>query len=776
MMRAIICLLLALSLTAAGAEEVTVTGRVVGPDGMAVEGAHVAVRRLAPVGEEQWVEVTSAPDGRFRLQFETEHPRMRYQVVAVADGLAFGAANVDAGGDVEVRLAAEGEPITGAVRTAGGEAIAGAEVTAPLWGTGEDMEARVYVGGWGRAPLSVTGDDGRFALRGLPAGARAALRAEADGFASYYDPSAQQWPEAGTDVSIALQPEAVLRGRVLLGGEPVAGAQVGAQAQDAVAGGWGEAATDAQGRYEIGRLPAGTYNVLLVPPQGYTAVGHEGITVAAGESAEGLDFELITGSLVRGTVAWADTGEAVVGAQIGAYGPAHPPSTAWVQSATTDEEGHYELRLPPGTNSIYWMGAPFEARGSEPQRREIELAPDTTETLDFILYRKPTIVLTVRDPDGRPAVGVPVFWDGAGRYQHEPSAGGPEPLITDAEGRVELVFGRAREERVQPLAPALAQDAERGLAGMVVINGEQDREATINLTQGAWVGISAHTVEGKPMAGLQVRLRTEQFGWEMDLPIAPHTGDDGTVRIGPLPTDMPLTVQPDWVVRTQTLEPSPEELRHAITLWPGQTVALSPWVIAPQGLRLRGTVVDADGNPVAGAVVVCDRTVDGGQSQATDTTGPDGRFELTRLATNGDHVVIAWSADATTAFAQPCDPRIAYEPVFALMPPGELLVSVVDEGEPAPHARVNVSAREVGRPVLPEGLAVRAEWVGLDERGQMRVRGLVPGLTYEVLALVGPDDDPTLAGYHEPALLADQGYAQVTIELMTRQEIEAQFR
>jgi len=53
------------------------------------------------------------------------------------------------------------------------------------------------------------------------------------------------------------------------------------------------------------------------------------------------------------------------------------------------------------------------------------------------------------------------------------------------------------------------------------------------------------------------------------------------------------------------------------------------------------------------------------------------------------------------------------------------------------------------------------------------VTGLVPGLEYAVLALVGPMEDPTLAGYREPAYLPGDGPVEVTIELMTRAELEA---
>jgi len=760
-------LLLAL-VCAAAAEQASLTGRVVGPEGEGIAGARVAL--TYGVAEERgWVEAGTGKDGRFRLHFEPRRPREGWYLVAVAEGYAPGRALVTPGEPAEIVLPKDHGALTGAVVDPQGDPIAGARARV-RWMSGEEGHGRVSMsfGDWPGAPADVTGEDGRFSLAPLPLAHRVSLHVQAEGYAYYHVASTQEGPVVGEDLTITLQPEAVITGRVTREGVGVGNVEVGVQSQRESFG--GRAPTDEEGHYEIKGLPAATYNVIVVPPEKYTGVGHEGVQVKAGERAEGIDFELIKGSLVRGTVTWAETGEPVAEASIGAYGPAHPRSTAWVQSADTDGNGRYQLRLPPGENYVYWMGAPTrDAWYAEERDKTIQLEQGAAQNLDFQLHRKPTIGLTVFNPDGTPAPGVPVLWDGENRYQ---SSRRPERLLTDAQGQVALLFGRRREKPTRPLVPALAQDTERDLAGLAIINGETTREATITLASGAWIEATASEQDGTPIADMRVRVRTDEDDWSMDLPIAPYTDAQGNVRIGPLPPGVPLEVGPDWDYRSRMPHPPPEDIREPITLEPGETRQLEPWIIAPEGLSLRGRVVDAEGNPLEGAAVVCARTIDYEQD-ARAITDADGRFELTRLAAS-DQMVIAYDPEGGRAFAQPCDPRVAFEPLFELMPTGQLLVTVVDEGRPVPKARVQVSASGTGRPELPADLKVRTEWTEVDEQGRVRVTGLVPGIEYRVLAMVGPEDDPELVGWTEPSFLANDGPQEVSIELMTRQEIEAQ--
>jgi hypothetical protein len=437
-----------------------------------------------------------------------------------------------------------------------------------------------------------------------------------------------------------------------------------------------------------------------------------------------------------------------------------------VQSATTDAEGQYELRLPPGENYVYWMGRPDEAWQAQPQDATFELG-DEPHTRDFVLTRKPEIALTVLLPDGTPAEGAPVLWDGGERY----SSGRAEPVLTDQRGQVVLSFGRRMYRHgSRAIAAAVVSDAESDLAGVALIDAEAQREATIRLAQGAYVTGSVVTIDGEPVPEVSVQVTAEPEGWDTQLPVSASTNADGEFRLGPLPPGLPLMMGPEWSWREQVIEPDVQAFREEITLEPEDTRQLPPWIIAPNGLTLRGRVVDGDGEPVEGAVASCASAFRQHESRAT--TDVDGRFELTGISPAGDCLVVAWSADLKSAFAQPCDPRVPYEPTFALMPVGSVTVTVVDDGRPVPEAQVRIYSGMHAN--LPEGLKMGTELMPVDAEGKLHVSGLVPGVQYYVMAMVGDEEDPTLIGYQEASYL--EGDVEVTIELMTRAEAEAQFR
>jgi hypothetical protein len=126
------------------------------------------------------------------------------------------------------------------------------------------------------------------------------------------------------------------------------------------------------------RLLAGHYNIALdlsgTLDREVTAVAHENVEI-------GQDFELIPGVLVNGTVTGAD-GEPKAGIEVGVYGPAHPNSSAWVQSATTDKSGHYVFRVPAGKNRVYVMSGPIMPEGSD---RTIEAVDGQETKVDFVV-------------------------------------------------------------------------------------------------------------------------------------------------------------------------------------------------------------------------------------------------------------------------------------------------------------------------------------------------------------------------------------------------------
>lgn len=180
-------------------------------------------------------------------------------------------------------------------------------------------------------------------------------------------------------------------------GKPVPGAFVGAQLLEhrrpVVNGAFGEATTDAQGRYAMGLEP-GVYNLLFLQgPESrrFTAVAVELVRVRAGQDTR-ADLTMIEGRRLHGTVVDGETGEGQANVQIGDYGPARPRSGAAVLSTRTDAPGEFDLYVPPGQAYVYLMErgrGPFRSRTStipesgdpEPARLVVSTRQETEAAL-----------------------------------------------------------------------------------------------------------------------------------------------------------------------------------------------------------------------------------------------------------------------------------------------------------------------------------------------------------------------------------------------------------
>ncbi len=686
--------------------------------------------------------------------------QLRDRLHEQAEGYALAYAR-PADGPMEITLSREMGAISGTVADPAGVPLAGVDVVVrSLVEPGRAYGSAAYFGDWDGAPAALTDDQGRFSIGALPMGRQISLSAERAGLANYHDTYSADWPVTGDEVRIVMSPEARISGRVTCDGEPVADVDVGAQANHEVdrsrgGGGGGHATTGADGRYEIHGVSAGTFNVALTPPEGYTAVAHEALQVAAGESAENIDFELIEGVMLRGVVTWADTGEPVPEAAVAAYGPAHPKSSAWCQATKMDADGRYELRLPPGRNYIYWQGSPSEARHAEPENLWVEIEEGVDQTLDFRLFRKPIITLTVFNPDGTSAAGVPVHWDAASRYGGDP---GDVDRVTDADGQIELTYGRrAHRLEQKPMAAALVQDVDRDLAGLAIVNGETDREATITLQQGAWIETSVEDREGNPLPDILVYTRVDDQGWSMQTPMTTSTDADGCARIGPLPADVPLTFRLDYQLANNTLS-EPDEARDAVRLSPGETRTLEPFVIAPEGFSVSGMVVDADGNPVEGALVFAGRTED-----LQTTTDAEGHFELAGLSVRADTTVLVALPDGSAAYAEPIDPEVPLALVIELAEPVTIVATVLDaDGQPVGGATAAAHSKVAGTG-LPAPLRTRVENLKTDENGQFTVENLVAGLQYGVMAYTGDRGDPEHAWGEPILIIGGEGVIEMTL-------------
>ena len=199
----------------------------------------------------------------------------------------------------------------------------------------------------------MTDRNGTFDIR-LPKGVRGAL-----------EPHDLDWqrtriaikPDTGDLGRIMLARAGRIQGRVVDAGtgKPLASQQVIAQAQDTshVAQGFvmfGGAVTDREGRYAIGGLSPGKFNVLFGGnvPRGsdqpsLTAPAVEGVEVSVERPAQ-ADFVASTGHRLSGKVLDSNSGKPLAKISVGCYGPARPNSGRRLYDGAN--EGRWDIRIP----------------------------------------------------------------------------------------------------------------------------------------------------------------------------------------------------------------------------------------------------------------------------------------------------------------------------------------------------------------------------------------------------------------------------------------------
>ena len=201
--------------------------------------------------------------------------------------------------------------------------------------------------------------DGNFELSGMPSGAEIALGVNDDRF-SFDSMLLRAKPDDQGNykpLNYTLRLASSVSGVVTRKGKPVVGMMIAAQGQKD--SGWGEAITDAQGKYTIKQLSPEIYNIAAKlsdeEQSEFTVRAHEGVVVKEGEAKQETDFEVIPGGIISGTLTDA-TGKPIPNGEIGIYGPAHPHTTAWVQGTKADATGKFRTRVPSGLNEVYYMG------------------------------------------------------------------------------------------------------------------------------------------------------------------------------------------------------------------------------------------------------------------------------------------------------------------------------------------------------------------------------------------------------------------------------------
>ncbi|HEX6087271.1 MAG TPA: carboxypeptidase-like regulatory domain-containing protein, partial [Thermoanaerobaculia bacterium] len=415
---------------------VTISGRVTDEAGIAVANAEVLVvsRTMERMRSRSSMRVgpahaKSAEDGTFTI---TGIDPGEASMTVRREGFVSSRRTIEADGamNVDVRLS-RGLTLTGIV-TRGGKGVAGAHVSASTAALGGEHQA------------AITGDDGRFTIRGLVA-ARYSVNANADEAQAEVrnvDPA----NEKELVISLDPKPRGIVFGTVIgipatLGGKYVRRV-VTVQSPDGAA----EGAIDDAGNYRIENAPLGEVYViahLQAAPDTTRSSVRKNVELIAGQPLR-VDLELTGNVTVSGRI--THEGKGLAGAHIG-----FASNDGTMASALTREDGVYELALPAsGRYHVY-------ARAEQVSDRHFSTVRDVRsgDRIDIEL-REVALEGTVVDAETRQPIAHAVVTLG-------PSFGATfaaAEMETDAQGRFRMTSSFSGPHRLTASAPGYAYSVQ----------------------------------------------------------------------------------------------------------------------------------------------------------------------------------------------------------------------------------------------------------------------------------------------------------------------------
>jgi len=183
-------------------------------------------------------------------------------------------------------------------------------------------------------------------------------------------------------------------------------------------------------------------------------------------------------------------------------------------------------------------------------------------------------------------------------------------------------------------------------------------------------------------------------------------------------------------------------------------------IVEPQGRTLRGWVGDPQQRPLAGALVV------GEKSPWPVVTDAQGRFELSGLPLQGKSRVIAMHPTEPLFAGINVEPDGSVEPGLVLLPLARLTMHVKKpDGTPLGTAQSGESGM-TSLHMLSDELSRRLSIAGAtgnygfsDDQGVLHMDGLVAGLSYEIWVMDRYDKfgQKTVGFYVEPGKDVDLG-------------------
>ncbi len=558
------------------------------------------------------------------------------------------------------------------------------------------------------------------------------------------------------DADIVLAKGAILTGRVLHGdtGKPAVDITIELQGLDHQKGDassfWSTNKTDNEGRYRLGPLPEGKFNVFIESGLDFTATAIDSIEVRGDRTVTAPVIHLIKGGVVKGRVIDDSTGKSVNlgedhSLDVQVKGPSRPWSGAAVEVADIKTDGTFEIRLPPGSN---WLALrtlsseTFQASGESggdlivPDGAEIKVeyhvrriaqakspqtshekrtnANDQNAAVKLVAAAGPVPTtadtspleegvvsgVLVKASDGSPVAGAHVILRSGRTYS----------ATSDSEGRFRMTKIPAESygyeiwayqaNLVAPKTPVPQLSASKPDAAKFA----PLRLEMVDGRQAKFVVTSKAT--GRPIAGAVVRFNYPDRR-------RTDTAADGTAAfMGLLPeTDEVLITAAGHALAVQQID-----LTHADSV-PEFRCALD------EGGSVQGVILDGDGKPVPKAAIDFRESGTGNSYYDYPSTGAEGRFRERFLPLNKPLEMTVRTKDyleQTKAFVLTSDKRNLDVSMTLVKRPrgGSVTGTVIDPaGRPVARARI----ANYGHTSDPHATATT------DAQGQFGVSDLIEG-------------------------------------------------
>jgi RNA polymerase sigma factor (sigma-70 family) len=380
----------------------TVTGRVLGPDGKPAAGVPVDVIGTSRVSGD--ADVERAPyvllgrgaadaDGRFRIEAARGSSARFHAVYALAGaagpGSAFGCVKLhpdDERPTAEIHLPPD-QVIRGRVVDIRGQPAAGVEVQlrwlysksplplpgggrfdSPLIPRGSDVWPPTADGlrPW---PKPVATDaQGRFAFTGVGRGLQVSLSVQDPRFARQEIDLLAGDRDAGKEVSQALHPAKVIEGRVLAAdtGRPIPDAVIAVTANFGSGSSIGigmfttRYRADDQGRFRINPHAGDYFRMRAIAPEGQPYLpGRSNFAWPKAAVKKEIDLTLARGVLIRGKVTEQGTGRPVPGATV-QFIAKRRPGRGISGDVRAGEDGSFRVAVPPGKGYLMVLAPTFD--------------------------------------------------------------------------------------------------------------------------------------------------------------------------------------------------------------------------------------------------------------------------------------------------------------------------------------------------------------------------------------------------------------------------------